>query len=131
MSEENVELYRQGVDAVNRHDFDGLIAVLDPAVTWNARLAGVEGGVTGHDGVRSWWKDQYEAFENVHIDLQEVVDRGDWVVASGTSHIQGGTSGAALDFPLGQATQWHNGKCIRLESFRTKAEALKAAGLSE
>jgi hypothetical protein len=131
MSEENVQQYRRGVDALNRHDVDGLIAVLDPAVTWNARLAGIEGAVTGHDGVRSWWNDQYEAFEKVHIDLQEVVDGGDWVVASGTSHVQGGRSGAALDFPLTQATRWHNAKCIHLESFRTLREALEAAGLSE
>jgi ketosteroid isomerase-like protein len=131
MSRENVELYRQGIDALNHQDLDGVIAVLDPAVEWIARLAGVEGRVNGHDGVRSWWKDQYEAFETIQIDLQEVVDDGDWVVASGTSHVQGGESGVPLEVPLAQATRWRNGKCIYLESFRTVHEALEAAGLSD
>ena len=126
-----MELYRQGIDAVNRHDLDGVIAVLDPAVEWIARLAGVEGRVKGHDGVRTWWTDQYEAFETIQIDLQEVVDGGDWVVATGTTQVQGGESGVPLEVPLAQATRWRNRKCIHLESFPTKAEALEAAGLSE
>lgn len=131
MSEENVDLYRQGINALNHRDLEGVIAVLDPAVEWIAGLAGVEGRVKGHDGVRSWWTDQYEAFETVQIDLQQVVDGGDWVVASGTSHFRGGESGVPLEVPLAQATRWRNGRCIHLESFRTVHDAFEAAGLSE
>ena len=40
MSEENVALARRAIDALNRRDFDGLLALLSPDVVWEA-LEGV------------------------------------------------------------------------------------------
>ena len=126
-----MELYRLAMDAYNRGDVDAFIAMTDPAVEWVPRTSGVEGGVTGHDGVRSWWEDQVAAFDALHTEVHEVVDGGDWVVARVTSHMRGGESGVELDIPFGHAAKMANGRCVRFESFHTFEEALEAAGLSE
>jgi ketosteroid isomerase-like protein len=42
MSEENVALARKAIDALNRGDFDALLAFLSPDVVWEA-LEGVPG----------------------------------------------------------------------------------------
>jgi ketosteroid isomerase-like protein len=131
MSEENVALYRRVIGAYNAGDLDALLALLDPGVKFVARTSGVEGAGTGHDGVRSWWDDNRGAFEDLHIELDRVVDGGNWVVAAGISHIKGGQSGVALDVPFAQAVEYREDKVVRFESFHTLAEALKAAGLSE
>ena len=42
MSEENVALARKAIDALNRGDFDALLAFVSPDVVWEA-LEGVPG----------------------------------------------------------------------------------------
>jgi ketosteroid isomerase-like protein len=131
MSMENVERYRQAVKAYNRGDLDQFLALMDSDVEWVARLSGVEGRVRGIEGVRSWWNDQFAAFDELRLELPKVVGGGDWVVAGGTSYMRGGQSGVALSVPFGHATLWENGRITRFESFETFEEALEAAGLSE
>jgi ketosteroid isomerase-like protein len=46
MSQENVELVRQVVDATNRGDADAFVAALSPDVEWEDNLFGTEGGRT-------------------------------------------------------------------------------------
>jgi ketosteroid isomerase-like protein len=56
MSEENVALARKAIDAVNRGDFDALLAFLSPDVVWEA-LEGVSGIgelYRGRAEVREW-----------------------------------------------------------------------------
>ena len=52
MSQENVEQYRRAAQAFNEGDLDALVAVMDPEVEALPRVAPIEGGYSGHDGVR-------------------------------------------------------------------------------
>jgi ketosteroid isomerase-like protein len=131
MSQENADRYLKGIEAYNRRDIDAFVSLLDPGVEWITRLSGVEGKRSGHAGVRSWWADTAGVFEGNKLEIDRLVDDGDWVVASGTSHMRGGESGIPLKIPFAQATRWRDGQCIHLESFETIEEALEAAGLSE
>ena len=67
MSEENVELARKAIDALNRGDLDAVLAFLSPDVVWEA-LEGVPGIgelYRGRAGVREWielmWENAEEA----------------------------------------------------------------------
>jgi hypothetical protein len=56
MSQENIERYRQGIDAFNRRDLDAFLALADPRVIGVSRVLAIEGGTyEGHDGTRQWW----------------------------------------------------------------------------
>ena len=59
MSQENVEVVRKGIDALNRGDLDGWAACLSPDVVWESRSVSLglktytEGGARCESGSRS------------------------------------------------------------------------------
>ena len=132
MSQENVEAFKRGLEAGNRGDVETLLDVLDPEVEWHSALhALLEGEATvfrGHDGVRQLLRDQFEAFDEIHIELSEIRDLGDRLVAIGRTRARGEASGADVETPIGFVTEFKNGKAISVRGYLDPEEALEAAG---
>ena len=132
MSQENVELTYRAFDAVNRRDLDAFLALMDGDVEVFTVLVSIEGGYHGHDGVRRWWDSWFATFPDLRADLVEVRDVGEGLaVASLQIHGHGGGSDVPFEGTLWMTGRWQRGKCIWWSSFRTRAEALEAVGLSE
>ena len=72
-------LARKAIDALNRGDFDALLAFLSPDVVWEA-LEGIPGIgelYRGRAGVRGWIELMWEnAEEGVHIEIEQITDLG-------------------------------------------------------
>jgi ketosteroid isomerase-like protein len=134
VSQENVETFKRGLEAGNRRDVEALLETLDPEIEWqsvlHAMLRGEETVFRGHDGVREMLRDLWDAFEEIHIEMSEIRDVGDRVIAIGHSHIRGKASGVEIDVPLAQVTEVKNGKTISIQSYWDPKEALEAVGLS-
>jgi ketosteroid isomerase-like protein len=100
MSQENVEAFKRGLEAGNRGDVETLLEVLDPEVAWHSALHALLGGEAtvyrGHDGVREMLRDLYEADE-IHIEISEIRDLGDRLVAIGRTRARGEASGADVE----------------------------------
>ena len=47
MSEENVEIFKRGIEAWNRKDIPGFLRAADPEIRWEHWLADLEGDLTG------------------------------------------------------------------------------------
>ena len=135
MSEENVEAFKRAIEAYNRRDIDAFLEEIDPKVEWRGALqALLESEVTvyrGHDGVRQWVRDIDEALAEIRLDLPEIRDLGDRIVALGRLRARGTASGAETESPFGCVVEWKNGKATRLRSFLSHDAALEAAGLEE
>ena len=131
MSQANVELAYRVYEAVNRRDLDALLDLMDGEVEFMSILVGVEGGYRGHAGVRRWWGSIFEFVPDYAVKVDGVRDLGDVTLATLRPHGHGSTSGALVEQRLSQVIHWHNAKAVRLESFRSEAEALKAVGLAE
>ena len=135
MSQENVESCKRCVDSFNRRDFEANLKELDPEVTGRAVLLAMVGGeetvYRGHEGVRELWRELDEAFAAFQIEISEIHDRGERVVAIGHLHGRGKASGAEVESPIGYVVEFKNGKAIRIDDYFDPKEALKAAGLSE
>ena len=130
MSEENVAVVRRGYAAVNRGDIDGLLATVDPDVEFTSLIAEAEGETFhGHEGVRRWWKEVVLPLGGLHGEPEEVRDCGDTVLARvlGTYRPRG----VEVRQTVWHLVRFRDGKATRWEFFRTEAEALEAAGLSE
>ena len=131
MSQENVERYRQAARAFNDGDLDALLAVMDPEVEALPRLAPIEGGYSGHDGVRRWFESLNAAFPNVEAAVVDVRDLGHLTLAE----LRNRGRGAGSDTPFEQSSwhvaEWRDEKCIRWRVYGTRAEALEAVGLSD
>ena len=135
MSQENVEAFKRAIDAYNRRDIDAFLEGIDPEVELHGALqALLESEATvyrGHEGVRQWVRDIDEAVADIRLDLPEIRDLGDRIVAIGRLRARGKASGAETESPFGCVVEWKNGKATRVLSFLDPKEALEAAGLSE
>jgi ketosteroid isomerase-like protein len=131
MSQETVELASQAFDAVNRRDLDALLALIDDDVEIVTRIAVMEGGLHGHDGMRRWWENMFTAFPDYYFEVVDVRDLGDVTLASLRALGHGAGSDVPFEDLLWHASQWRRGKCIWWRAFETEAQALEAAGLRE
>jgi ketosteroid isomerase-like protein len=76
-------------------------------------------------------RDLYDAFDEIRIEVSEIRDMGDRVVAIGRTRSRGKASGADVNTPIGFVTEFKNGKAISVRGYLDPKEALEAAGLRE
>jgi ketosteroid isomerase-like protein len=133
MSQENVELFKRGVEAANRFDVDGLLETLDPEVEWHTAVVDLLAGAVfrGHEAVRRVFQDFDGAFAEYHSEFWDVRDLGDRVLAIGQLRIVGKEGGNPVESPFAYLVRFRNGKAIWVKAFTDPKEALEAAGLSE
>ena len=128
MSQENVEIVRRVFEALNRGDLDALVEALDPEVEIVTLMLGT---LHGPEGARQAIEEGRRNLSGWKLDPNELIDAGDSVIA--IAHIRGAGqhSGIALGDLMALSFTIRNGLIIRQQSFRSKEEALEAAGLSE
>ena len=131
MSEENVELALRAYDTFNRRDLDAFLELMADDVHAESRLAAVEGGYHGHEGVRRWWRNLLEIFPDYATEAEDVRDLGGVTLTCLLTRAHGVASDTPLVERLWQPIRWRDGKCVWWTICSTEAEALEAAGLSE
>ena len=132
MSQENVERYRQGIDAFNRRDLDAFLALADPEVIGTSRVLAIEGGTyEGHDGTRQWWDGLLGVFPDFRIEIVWVRATGNLTVSELRNQAHAEGSAAHLDEQVWQVSQWRDGLVVRWQMYAAQHEALEAAGLRE
>ena len=128
MSQEHVELVHRGVDAFNRRDLDGWLALGDAEIEYRPFLVGVEGTYHGHEGVRQWWNDALGAIPDLTVDVIEVRDLGGLTLT--TMRVSG--HGAGSDVPFEQVfwspVRWHERKASGWPASRPKPRPSKPWG---
>ncbi len=72
-----------------------------------------------------------EAFAEARVEIGEIRDLGDQVLAIGRFSVRGKASGAEAESPVGYLFDFRNGKLIRLRTYLDPEKALEAAGLRE
>jgi ketosteroid isomerase-like protein len=133
MSQENLEIARQIMDALGQRDLSRLISLADPDVEWRSFFAiGESGGVyRGHDGTRQYMRDLSDAWEVVRADVDDSLVVGDIAVLVGRIHYRGKASGVETETPVGWMLKLRGGKLASFRAFRDPEQALEAAGLRE
>ena len=132
MSEENVEVVRRAFDAYHREGLDGMLRYLDPEIEWTTTGAFLEAATyRGHEGVRRYLGAMIDEFDDLRNTPEEFIDAGEQVVVTTRASGRGRLSGAPVELPMAAVSLVKDGRIIRIRNYREKAEALKAAGLSE
>jgi ketosteroid isomerase-like protein len=128
MSEKNVEIVRRVFEALNREDLDALVEAYDPVVEIVTLMLGT---YHGSEGARQAIEEGRRNLRGWRLDPNELIDAGHSVIA--IAHIRGAGqhSGIALGDLMALSFTIRNGLIIRQQSFRSKEEALEAAGLRE
>src|SRR5829696_4391564 len=105
MSQENVGLSRQAVDAFNRRDLDAFLALAHPDVKHVALVGEV---YTGHDGLRRWWEDMVGRGEDTAVEIQGVRDFGNAVQITVRLHGHGISSGLPFAQTVWMVIKWRD-----------------------
>jgi ketosteroid isomerase-like protein len=133
MSQENVELVRQGFEAFNRGDRATVTRFLAPDVEWHS-LAGPilgVGKIRGREAMLKFlWQDLPESIEGFRIRAEEVTDLGnDRVMVVARYEGRGRSSDVEVDQRIASVYEVRDGMAASVRDYETRAEALEAAGL--
>jgi uncharacterized protein len=132
MSQENVEIIRSLADAFQRGDSAAFFSVLDADVEWHDQTAIPGADVhRGREAVRRHFEQWFDAWEEIEYSTEELLDRGDRVVAVIRRRGKGKGSGAVVSDQVIHVYTVRSKKIVRFEGFTDKDEALTAAGLAE
>ena len=132
MSQENVKSMRAVIDAFSRRDIGALTALLATEVEIVPIRAVLEHTVyRGPDAVAEWYGAVDESWKGLTVEIEELRDGGDWVLAFGRLHGRGRESGAPIDIEAAAVAHFRDGLITKLQTFTNRAEGLSAAGLSE
>lgn len=135
MPDENAEVVRKAIDALNRRDLDAWLGFLSPDVEWGA-LPGVPGLgelYSGRAEVREWIEQLWELAEGgIHTEIEELTELGDDRVFLGiVLTARGRGSGVPFEMHAWELVWLGEGLVTRRQVFWTRDEALEAAGLRE
>ena len=129
MSKENVEIVRRSIAAFE-DDEEAWLTAIDPSHVWYPLE---EGNIASHglDAARAIRKRWLEGWESHQIDVEEILDRGDHVVAC--LHLRGTGKGSGVEVDRRFYMHWklRDGKIVYLYEYADRDEALEAAGLAE
>lgn len=96
-------------------------------------LAGLTawGVYRGHDGLRLFFRERQEAWEEIEDHLDELIDAGEQVISVTTTRGRGRSSGIEIEGTNASLWTIRDGKVVRVEWFGERAAALQASALSE
>jgi ketosteroid isomerase-like protein len=131
MSRENVELVRRWAYGLSRGELS--LELCDPELRLD-NIAGspITGPYHGHEGLRRWWQDVAEAFDEIRFEVDELIDVDDERVLS-VQRIVGRfrRTGIPIDTPMASLFWVREGKIARAVGYASRGRALEAAGLRE
>jgi ketosteroid isomerase-like protein len=129
MSEENVEIVQRSIAAFE-DDEETWLRAIDPSHVWYPLEEGntPSHGLDAARAVRTRWLESWESHE---IDVEEILDHGDSVVAC--LHLIGTGKGSGVEVDQRFYMHWRlrDGKMVYLYEYADRDAALEAAGLSE
>jgi ketosteroid isomerase-like protein len=132
MSRANVEIVKRALDAYNRRDLEALRALNDPDVEldWSAS-PGVQAGVyRGITAVLRVYTDSFDAWEEMLIEPDCLMDAGESVVVPNISRLRG-REGIEVSARSTIVFTVRDHKVIRVRLYQETEDALKAVGLAE
>ena len=135
MSQENVELVLKIHKAVIHGDLEGLLSGAHPNAEYRAATQQAiegEGSVfRGHDGIRRWFGELHDLYEDLETEILEVRDFGDLVVVVFLVRGRGRGSGVTLEQSLAQLVTLQQGKVIEIREYFSREDALAAVGQAD
>jgi len=133
MSGDNVEIARRAYGAFDRGDFEGMIADFAPSFEYvtSGAIPGVSGAYRGAEGLREFLRWMWDEFDSPGVEVHELTETEDQVLASVTLHGRGKQSGVEASWSVWHLWTVQDSQIVHGQAFASRDEALEAAGLSE
>jgi len=133
MSRENVEFVHRWWAAFNETGTAPLDLCDEQIEMSNPSRWPVLGPFIGHDGVRQWATESWEVFDDLRMEVEEVVDARDGETVVGVQRVRGLMRHTKLPTNVQWAAVYtiRAGRLLRAQGYMSRAEALEAVGLRE
>jgi ketosteroid isomerase-like protein len=132
MSEENVEVVRKAIEALNRRDVPAARALWGSAaeIDWSRSKGPLKGVYRGRGEIGNFQNEFWSTFEKVELEAHGFTQVGSDVVVPNTAHLRG-REGVEVIARSTFVFTVENGQITGLRMFQERAEALQAVGLRE
>ena len=127
MSQQNLDLFRDGLSAWNQGDLQGILDMCHPDVVWtfSNRLPDATGDITGKQAVERFFDRFIADWAQISIRPVRVVDADDEIVAE-VEFTAKGRDGIEVSMRLVHVWTARDGQVIRFRGYATFDEALAA-----
>ena len=117
MAEANVEALRRGYEALNRGDLSVVLELLHPEIEWHEPEPSPEAGThSGRDSFERFFRSWIDSFEGFQVHPEQVLERGDKLIAVVHQSGRGRASGVEVDARLAHVWTVKEGRAIRWEA---------------
>jgi ketosteroid isomerase-like protein len=123
-------LLEQLRDSYNSRDSDAWVAVWNPDCEWHPFLTAREEGdpgYHGHNGMRAWFEDVDEMFDEAHVELDQFRQIGDRLLVLGRMTARRRGAGGAVEGDVGWVVEPKGERFQRGWAYTSHEEAERAA----
>jgi ketosteroid isomerase-like protein len=133
MSQEDLEIVRQLLEAFNSEDIERVLALThrDVVVEISPEVSAEPDTYRGHDGMRRYFQSFRDAMDEIRFESEQVVDVGPSVVVALRLTASGRQTAIRVQQRSAGVWTTAEGKLIRIRSYASADDALKAVGLAE
>ena len=131
MSQENVEVIRAALAAYNAREMDTLREYFDPDVVHRSAEGALDdaGELHGIDALFAHYRDWLDLFDDLQMEILELREAGDRVVAWVRQHGHANKSGVQTELSFGLVYRLRDGLVVESQEYLEFDQALAAAGL--
>ncbi|MFN2612011.1 MAG: nuclear transport factor 2 family protein [Solirubrobacterales bacterium] len=132
MSAAPAEVVRAIYAAWNSHDIEQVVAQIDESfeADMSERVFNPE-VYRGQDGVRRFFADTAEIWKDVRVEITDLYENGDFVLATFRAIGKGIGSGLEVAMEIYQLWTVRDGRAVRFKGFQDRARAFEEAGLAD
>jgi ketosteroid isomerase-like protein len=132
MSQQNVGVARRALEALNGGDLDTWMAQTDPEVEWYVLPDDPNPGpYRGYAEVLRMVAQWQETLIDFRGEAQEYIDAGEYVIVPTRMRGRPRESEAEVVLDEVYVSKIHDGRLVEVREYRTREQALKAAGLED
>jgi steroid delta-isomerase-like uncharacterized protein len=131
--QDNIQIVNRALAAINAHDLDSYLKLVDDSCVGESEAAGTYQGV---DGTRRVFTTMLQAFPDLHYEIEQIIASEDQVVIRSvlTGTHRGTFAGTA---PTSKAVRWRscsvvqirNGRLVRIGTYSDNMSLLRQIGV--
>jgi ketosteroid isomerase-like protein len=119
---------RDGYEAFNRGDFDGVVELMDPDIVWNRVPNALDDQpVLGRDAVKAFLAP--DVFAEQHVEVEDVIRHGDRILVTANFHVRARMSGIEFNGRGFHVWTMRDQLATSVEFHNEREDALRAVGL--
>jgi len=120
-----MDALRRGYEALNRGDVSVVLALLDPDIEWHEPEPSPEAGTySGRASFERFLRSWIDSFDGFQVEPEQVVERGDKLIAVVHQSGRGRASGVRVDARLAHVWTIKEGRAVRWEAVAAPEDAL-------